>query len=82
MWRQEGTPVRRGNSMSFQASRPFTSAQNSHNLKLEQDGMAMFFKFIYSHNAVSSYGTTDIVQMNIDNDALSNHFYGQDIEEA
>jgi hypothetical protein len=31
----------------------------------------MFFKFIYSHNAISSYGTTKIVGVNVENDAIS-----------
>lgn len=57
--------------MTISASRTFFDASYASNIELfmEPGELQMFFKFYYSHNAVSSYGTSDIGNMYIENDA-------------
>lgn len=60
--------------MTFHAMRPFNSVSNLSNLSLDPDEVFKgFFKFYYSHNAVSSYGTTQLQNIRIENDAYEKY---------
>lgn len=40
---------------------------------MEPGELQMFFKFYYSHNAVSSYGTSEITNVYVENDAYETY---------
>jgi hypothetical protein len=68
-WRNIASPSLDGNQMTFSNRRPFTQAEAYLDLSLGVESIEMFFKFNADYNGLQSYGKTDLLSIEVTNEA-------------